>query len=300
MDRVTNLKQALPYIRKHRGKTFVVKLGGRVMENREALLAIAEDITLLHSVGVHVVLVHGGGPQVDTMADRLGVPQQRVGGRRVTSDATLDIAKMMFRGKLNLELVSVLRECGTQAVGLSGSDGGLIDATRRPVVQVEADDGSGLQSVDFGHVGDVTRVDPSLLRTLSTAGYVPVVCSLASTPTGGVLNVNADTIAQRIAIALGAAKLFFLTDQPGLLRNGADPSSLISYTDRSEIQRLTQEGVIKGGMKPKVKAALDALDQGVGRVHMISAFQPAALLLEVFTNEGCGTLIVNDRYEVEG
>jgi acetylglutamate kinase len=300
MDRVTNLKQALPYIRKHRGKTFVIKLGGRVMENREALLAIAEDITLLHSVGIHVVLVHGGGPQVDTMADRLGVPQQRVAGRRITDEPTLDIAKMMFRGKLNIELVSVLRECGTLSVGLSGSDGGLIDAVRRPIVQVEADDGSGLQSVDFGHVGDITRVEPSVLRTLSSAGYVPVVCSLASTPTGGVLNVNADTIAQKIAISLGAAKLFFLTDQPGLLRNASDPTSIISYTDRPEIERFVKEGIVRGGMKPKVKAALDALAQGVGRVHMISAFQPAALLLEVFTNEGCGTLIVNDRYEVEG
>ena len=300
MDRVTNLKQALPYIRKHRGQTFVIKLGGRVMEDRDALLAIAEDITLLHSVGIHIVVIHGGGPQVDAMAERLGVPQERIAGRRVTSASTLEIAKMMFRGKLNIDMVSALREFGTCAVGLSGSDGGLIDANRRPVVQIDAEDGEGPKPVDFGHVGDIINVNVDVLNTLANAGYVPVVCSLASTPTGGVLNVNADTIAQRVAAAIGAAKLFFLTDQPGLLRDPAKESSLVSYTDAKEIAEMTAEGIIKGGMKPKLKAAIAAIEQGVSRVHMISAFRPSSLLLEVFTNEGCGTLIVGDRYSTEG
>jgi acetylglutamate kinase len=296
MDRVTNLKQALPYIQKHRGKTFVVKLGGRVLQDRGALLKIAEDVTLLHSVGIKVVVVHGGGPQMNALAEKLGVPQQVVAGRRVTDDDTLDLAKMLFRGKLNVEIVSAFREFGTLAVGLSGSDAGLVEATRRPVVQVQDQQGE-THEVDFGHVGDVVAINPTVLETLGDSGFVPVVCSLASTPTGGVLNVNADTIAERIAVALGAAKLFLLTDRAGLLEDATDPDSLVSWCDVKDVESFMAEGKIVGGMKPKIDAALRALNAGVGRVHMVSAFAPSALLLEVFTNEGCGTLIVKDKCE---
>ncbi len=298
MDRVNNLKQALPYIRRHRGKTFVIKLGGRVFEERHALLALAEDITLLHNVGIKVIVVHGGGPQMNELARKLGVPQQVVGGRRVTNDETLDLAKMLFRGKLNVEIVSALREFGTLAVGLSGGDGGLVEATRRPVVQVQESDGS-TQEVDFGHVGDVVSVNPHVLHTLTNAGFIPVVCSLASTLTGGILNVNADTIAERIAIAVGADKLFFLTDRSGLLEDAADLDSLVSYCDVADVERMLAAGVIAGGMKPKINAALKALKGGVPRIHVISAFQASSILLEVFTNEGSGTLIVNDKHEVQ-
>jgi acetylglutamate kinase len=298
MDRVTNLKQALPYIRRHRGSTFVVKLGGRVMEDRTKLLALAEDITLLHSVGIKVVVVHGGGPQMNDMAERLGIEQKVVAGRRVTDDATLDLAKMLFRGKLNTDMVSALREFGALAVGLGGGDAGLIEAVRRPRVSVEDDTGS-TREVDFGHVGDVTEVNPAVLETLTEAGYIPVVCSLASTSTGGVLNVNADTIAERLAASLGAAKLFYLTDQPGLLRDVSDPESLVSYCDVADVREMMEDGTIAGGMKPKLDSALRALDEGVERVHIVGAFQSSALLLEVFTNEGCGTLVVADKHEVQ-
>lgn len=298
MDRVMNLKQALPYIQRHRGRTFVIKLGGRVLQDRHALLRLAEDVTLLHNVGIHVIIVHGGGPQMNEMAEKLGIPQQVVAGRRVTDDDTLDLAKMLFRGKLNIDIVAAMREFGTLAVGLSGSDAGLVEATRRPVVQVQ--DASGnTQDVDFGHVGDIAQIRPDVLTTLTGAGYVPIICSLASTPTGGILNVNADTIAQRVASAIHADKLFFLTDRAGLLENPEDPSSLISYCDIKDIEALMAAGKIAGGMRPKVQAALKALEGGVGRVHMVSAFQPSAILLEVFTNEGCGTLVVRDKHEVE-
>lgn len=296
MDRVNNLKQALPYIQRHRGKTFVIKLGGRILQDRAARLALAEDMTLLHNVGIHVVVVHGGGPQMNELADRLGIDQEVVGGRRVTNDDTLDMAKMLFRGRLNTDLVSAFREFDTLAVGLSGGDGGLVEATRRPEVDVEDDEGV-VRKVDFGHVGDVVRVHPEIITTLTGAGYVPVVCSLASTPRGVVLNVNADTIAERIAVELGADKLFFLTDAPGLMKDVDDPGSLVSYCDVPELRALIESGGVAGGMRPKLAAAIRALEGGVSRVHIVSAWQPSAMLLEVFTNEGCGTLVVQQKSE---
>lgn len=298
MDRVANLKQALPYIQQHRGKTFVIKLGGRVFDDRAALQSLAEDITLLHNVGIHIVVVHGGGPQMNELAQRLGIPQQIVAGRRVTDEATLDLAKMLFRGKLNVDFVAALREAGTLAVGLSGGDAGLVEANRRPVVTMQ-DDGGNTQQVDFGHVGDIVAIHPEVLTTLNTAGFVPVVCSLASTSTGGILNVNADTMAEQIATALGADKLFFLTDTQGLFADFADPDSLISWCDRNDLEALLADSKLKGGMKPKIKSTLKALAGGVDKVHIISAFQPSSLLLEVFTNEGSGTLVVADKTKLE-
>ncbi len=297
MDRVNNLKQALPYIQQHRGKTFVIKLGGRVFEKPEALKSLAQDIALLHNVGINLVVVHGGGPQLSAMANKLGIPQNIVEGRRVTGDDTLDLAKMLFRGKLNIDLVAALREAGAVAVGLSGGDGGLVSASRRPVVTMQNEQGQD-HEVDFGHVGDVTDVNPQVLRVLNQAQYIPVVCSLASTPTGGILNVNADTVAQRIATSLKAEKLFLLTDQQGLFGDFGDPSSLVSYCDAGDLEGLIGSGKIKGGMKPKLQATLKALAGGVHKVHIVSAFQPSSLLLEVFTNEGCGTLVVKNKNEV--
>ena len=299
MDRVENLKQALPYLRRHRGRTFVIKLGGRVMEDEPALRSVAEDITLLHSVGIKVVVVHGGGPQMNRLARRLGVPQQIVGGRRVTDDETLDLAKMVFRGKLNLEVVAALKEWGTPSVGLSGTDGGLIEATRRPPVEMVDDDGQ-TRTVDFGNVGDIVAIDTTVLNSLLGAGFVPVVCSLAHGTEGGILNVNADGVAEQLAVAMGASKLFFATDQQGLLAVPDDQDSLISFCDRAQVAAMMERGDIAGGMKPKIDAALRAISAGVERVHVISAFQPSALLLEVFTNEGCGTLVVDTKDEAGG
>ncbi len=286
MNRMTHLKQALPYIQKHTGSTFVIKLGGRILSDDEALYSLAEDISLLHNVGIHLVLVHGGGPQMNQLADEMGIKQNIINGRRVTDAATLNLAQMVFRGSLNSRLISVLKQAGTQAVGLSGLDGGLIEAIKRPKVK----------GIDYGFVGDITQVNTQVINSLVQGGFIPVVCSLGATVDGQVLNINADTIAEHIAIKLQAKKLFLLTDQTGLYADPDDQESLISYTDISEVQKCIEHGSIKGGMKPKIESTLRALEQGVERVHIINAFEPSSLLSEVFTNEGCGTLIVKDKH----
>jgi acetylglutamate kinase len=289
MDRMTHLKQALPYIQKHTGSTFVIKLGGRVLNDEDTLYSLAEDLSLLHNVGIHVILVHGGGPQMNALASEMGIEQKVVGGRRVTDKETLRLAQMVFRGTLNTRFVSVLKEAGTPAVGLSGLDGGLIEAVKRPEVN----------GIDFGFVGDIVKVNSKVLSALTQSGFIPVVCSLGATQDGQVLNINADTIAEKIALELQAKKLFLLTDQTGLFANPQDPDSLISYTDVADVKRLIETGVIQGGMKPKIESTLRALEGGVERVHLINAFDPSSLLCEVFTNEGCGTLIVKDQHHLD-
>ena len=289
MDRMTHLKQALPYIQKHTGSTFVIKLGGRVLNDDQALFSLAEDISLLHNVGINLVIVHGGGPQMNALASEMGVEQTVVNGRRVTDEATLRLAQMVFKGTLNTRFVSVLKEAGTSAVGISGLDGGLIEAVKRPLVN----------GVDFGYVGDITQVNTQVLSTLVKGGFIPVVCSLGATKDGQVLNINADTIAENIAIKLQAKKLFLLTDQTGLYSDASDSESLVSYTDISEVENLIESGAIQGGMKPKIQSTLRALSAGVERVHIINAFEPSSLLCEVFTNEGCGTLIVRDKHHFD-
>jgi acetylglutamate kinase len=289
MDRMTHLKQSLPYIQKHTGSTFVIKLGGRVLNDEDTLYSLAEDLSLLHNVGIHVILVHGGGPQMNALASEMGIEQKVVGGRRVTDKETLRLAQMVFRGTLNTRFVSVLKEAGTPAVGLSGLDGGLIEAVKRPEVN----------GIDFGFVGDIVKVNSKVLSALTQSGFIPVVCSLGATQDGQVLNINADTIAEKIALELQAKKLFLLTDQTGLFANPQDPDSLISYTDVADVKRLIKTGVIQGGMKPKIESTLRALEGGVERVHLINAFDPSSLLCEVFTNEGCGTLIVKDQHHLD-
>lgn len=289
MDRMTHLKQALPYIQKHTGSTFVIKLGGRVLNDDQALYSLAEDVSLLHNVGINLVIVHGGGPQMNALAAEMGIEQKIVNGRRVTDEATLRLAQMVFRGSLNTRFVSVLKEAGTPAVGLSGLDGGLIEAVKRPQVN----------GVDFGFVGDITQVNSQVLSTLIQGGFIPVICSLGATTDGQVLNINADTIAEKVALELQAKKLFLLTDQTGLYTDPNDPDSLLSYTDFEEVVSLIESGAIQGGMKPKIESTLRAVKGGVERVHIINAFEPSSLLCEVFTNEGCGTLIVRDKHQFD-
>ena len=286
MDRMTHLKQALPYIQKHSGSTFVIKLGGRILDDDQALYSLAEDISLLHNVGIHIILVHGGGPQMNSLANEMGVEQTIVNGRRVTNEATLRLTQMVFRGILNTRLVSALKQAGTPAVGLSGLDGGLIEAVKRPEVN----------GVDYGLVGDITQVNTQVLSSLVQGGFIPVVCSLGATTDGQVLNINADTIAENIALELKAKKLFLLTDQTGLYADPNEPGSLLSYTDIEEVSAYINSGAIQGGMKPKIESTLRALQGGVERVHIINAFEPSSLLCEVFTNEGCGTLIVRNKH----
>jgi len=288
---ITLLKQALPYLRHHKKSTMVVKLGGEIAANRDALRSLAEDVSLLTHVGIRIVLVHGGGPQATEMQKRLGLEPIMVGGRRVTDEATLDVAKMVFAGKINTDILSALRGQGVSAVGLSGVDGDILHATRRPPTDV-VDPATGVSRVvDYGLVGDIQAVDTSLLRLLLENKYVPVLASLASDGAGNILNINADTVASVLAKDLQASKLVILTGVPGLLRDRNDPASLITRITTDQAKAAMRDGTVAGGMLPKLKALVDAVEGGVGRGHILSGTQPGAILLELFTSAGCGTLI---------
>ena len=290
-DLVTALKGALDYTRLYRGQTFVIKLGGEVLGNREALESLAVSIALLESLSVRVVLVHGGGPQAGELSRQLGLSPEVVAGRRVTTPEVLEVAKMVYAGRLNVDLLAMLRAEGVRGVGLSGIDADLVTARRRPPVPVRDDDGLE-RVVDFGEVGDIEKVDPAVLTALLAAGYVPVVASLAADAGGRPLNVNADTLAEALASALQAKKLMFLTSAPGVLRDATDESSLVAFAVPDDLQPLLESGVIRGGMRPKVEACIRAVGSGVRRTHIIDGRVPDALLVEIFTGHGCGTMVV--------
>lgn len=291
---IAGLKGALRYVRAYRDNVFVVKLGGDVLSDPAVLDGVAAQISLLSSLGIRLVVVHGGGPQATALSRRLGMEPTIVAGRRVTDDAALDVAKMVYHGTLNVALLSALRAHEVQAVGLSGVDGDLITAHRRPPVTV-VDDAGQTVKVDYGHVGDIDRVDPRVLETLMAARFVPVVASLAGDEDGRVYNVNADTVAESLAVALRAQKLVFMTGAPGVLRDRTDPSTLITFADPDDLASLMQSGALAGGMRPKVEACIRAATGGVERTHIIDGRAPDALLLEVFTGAGCGTMIVGRK-----
>lgn len=291
---ITGLKGALRYVRAYRDQVFVVKLGGEVLADPRAVDGIAAQVSLLSSLGIQLVVVHGGGPQATALSRRMGAEPRIVAGRRVTDDDALAVAKMVYAGQLNVDLLASLRAHEAQGVGLSGVDADLITAHRRPPVKVVDDDGT-TQTVDYGHVGDLDRVDPRVLRTLLDARFVPVVASLAGDGDGNVFNVNADTVAESLAVALRAQKLIFLTGAPGVLRDREDPSSLIAFADPDDLAGLLASGAVAGGMRPKVEACIRAATGGVERTHIIDGRVADALLLEVFTGAGCGTMIVGRK-----
>jgi len=234
------------------------------------------------------VFVHGGGPQLTQVTEAMGVPTRMVQGRRVTDEKAIDTTSMVLNGLINTKLLAICRELEIDAVGVSGVDAGLVKAHRRPPVKIEG------EMVDFGLVGDIDLVDQSVLMKLIDNGLMPVVSPLSADDKGTLLNINADTVAAAIGAALGAEKLILCTGAPGILENVADPGSVISYTDLKGLERLKQTGAIKDGMLPKAKAIEEAIRGGVRRVHVISYDAPDSILTEVFTNEGMGTLIVND------
>jgi len=284
------LQRAVPYLRMFRDKTFVIKVGGEVGEVEEQRRTLAEQVRVLWEVGIRVVLVHGGGPQTTALCERLGVPVRMVGGRRITDERALEAAILALNGAVNTAWVASLRGLGVQAVGLSGMDGGMIQGVRREPVRVDGADGP----VDFGFVGEIRSVRVGLLATLLEAGFLPVVSPLSADDSGQVLNINADTAAAHIATALAAEKLIFVTAVPGLLEDPRDPASIVSCTDLKRLQDLRQRAAISGGMLPKARAAESALGGGVRRVHIIGWREPLSLLVEVFTNDGSGTMIVSD------
>jgi acetylglutamate kinase len=291
---ITGLKGALRYVRAYRDQVFVVKLGGDVLADRHQLDQVAEQLALLASLSIRLVVIHGGGPQASAVSRRLGLEPVMIAGRRVTDDGALEVVTMVYRGLLNTELVSALHRAGVQATGLSGVDAELLTASRRPPLKV-TDDAGVERVVDYGHVGNIDVVDPRVLRTLMDARFVPVVSSLAGDRDGRVYNVNADTVAESIAVALQAQKLIFLTGAGGVLRDRNDPSTLVTFADPDDLAELMASGALAGGMRPKVESCIRAATGGVERTHIIDGRVPDALLLEVFTGSGCGTMIVGRK-----
>jgi acetylglutamate kinase len=284
------LKSAAPYIRMYKGKTFVIKAGGGVFGSPALTQQLMEQISILHYMGVRVVMVHGGGPQMTEVADALGVQTQMVQGRRVTDEKSIDVSSMVLNGLINTRILAICRELNIQAVGISGVDAGLVQAHRRKPVRLE---GSS-EVVDYGQVGDIDRIDPTAIRNLLENGYLPVISPLSADEHGTLLNINADTVAAAIGAALCAEKLILCTGAPGILERLGDPGSLISYTDLEGLEKLRESGSISDGMLPKVRAIENAIRGGVRRVHVVSYSSPEGILGEVFTNEGTGTLIVAD------
>jgi acetylglutamate kinase len=290
--RLDLLREALPYIRRFKGKTFVVKLSGKVTEEPENLSSLAEELALLHQVGIRACVVHGGGKQLTDLAEQMGVEQTIINGRRVTDDATLDMAKMMFAGKINTDILAALRRLGVEAVGLSGVDGNIVLAERRPPKDIVNRETGESEYVDFGHVGDVVEINDRLLQVLLDHDYMPVVSSLGADAEGRVFNINADTIAAEIAVRLQAEKLVMLSDVDGIYLRPGERATKISRLTASEVESLITDGVATGGMIPKLQNITEILRRGVRSAHIIKGSLRNALLSEVFTDEGTGTMII--------
>jgi acetylglutamate kinase len=286
---VRALRGAAPYIHMYKGKVFIIKTGGGAFRDPATMRAFMEQVAILHHLGIRVVLVHGGGPQLDDVTKQLGVETRMVQGRRVTDAAAIDATSMVLNGLINTRLLALCREFGISAVGLSGVDAGLVKAHRRPPVTL-----ANGEVVDYGMVGDIDGVDASVITRLLDAGFLPVVSPLSSDGLGQLLNINSDTVAAAIGGAIVAEKLILCTGAPGILERLDDPHSLISYTDVAGLRRLREEGSLTDGMLPKASAIEAAIRGGVRRVHVISYAAPDSLLAEIFTNEGTGTLVVAD------
>lgn len=271
------LNQALPYIQAFRGQTFVVKYGGSAMRDPSLMQAVIRNILLLQLVGIRCVLVHGGGPEIDKWLEKLGIEKKTLGGLRVTDDATMEVVEMALAGRANKALVSEIAKAGGRAVGLSGRDANLL--TAKPI------------SAELGRVGQVTKVDPGILKTTTESGITPVVCTVANDAKGEPLNVNADSAAASIAVAIDASKLVLLTDTDGVLQSKDDPSTRISQLDVAEARAMIADGRADRGMIPKLEAAVLALEHGVDRVHLINGGTPNALLIEIFSDLGIGTMM---------
>ena len=282
-DRVRVLSEALPYIQKFEGRTIVIKYGGAAMKDGSLKAKVINDVVFLACVGVRPVVVHGGGPEINTWLQKLNIKPAFKDGLRVTDAATMDVVEMVLAGRVNKELVSLITRAGASAVGLCGKDGSMIQA--RPV---------GKEGVGF--VGEVTNVNTKLIETLVEAGYVPVISSVAADEDGQAYNINADTVAGEIAAALQAEKLILLTDTPGIMHDFHDPSSLIKKLDIQKARELIDEGIVSGGMIPKVNCCVRSLSQGVRAAHVLDGRMPHSLLLEILTDEGIGSMIVASEW----
>ena len=290
--RLDLLREALPYIQRFKGQTFVVKLSGKVTENHDNLTSLAEELALLHQVGIRICVVHGGGKQLSDLAKKLGIEQTIIEGRRVTDDATLEMAKMIFAGKINTDILAALRHRSIEAVGLSGVDGNIVHAARRPPKEILNRETGVRDKVDFGYVGDVVQINSRLLTVLLDHGYLPVISSLGADDEGMVFNINADTIASAIALQLKAEKLILLSDVDGIYLKAGAPETKVSRVTAAEAGELISSGAASGGMIPKLQSIIVLLERGVHSAHIISGTKRNALLSEIFTDKGTGTMIV--------
>ncbi|MCI9226382.1 MAG: acetylglutamate kinase [Acutalibacter sp.] len=275
-ERANILVQALPYIKKYAGATVVVKYGGNAMLDGELKSAVMSDIVLMQLVGINVVLVHGGGPEINAMLNKIGKESRFIGGMRYTDEETIGIVQQVLAGKVNKDLVQLLENAGGKAIGLCGLDGSLLKADKL--------------EEDLGFVGEIREVNVDILRNAAQNGYIPIVSTVAAGYHGEVYNINADIAAARIAAELGAMKLILMTDVCGLLRDRDDESTLIPVVNVSDVRRLKKEGVINGGMIPKIDCCVDAVRRGVSRAHIIDGRIAHSILVELFTDEGIGTM----------
>ncbi|MDX2175051.1 MAG: acetylglutamate kinase [Candidatus Sumerlaeia bacterium] len=289
MQDVTLLQEALPYFRRFKGTTFVVKIGGEAVRDRRTLDNFAEDVALLHSVGIRVVLVHGGGPQITELEKQLGIETRMVGGRRVTDEGSLRAVVMVLAGQMNVDICAAFRRQQIPAMGLCGVSAGIINARKRPPVKVS---GGGDLPIDFGLVGDIVSINTAPIELLLDNGMVPVLSPLGSDEEGNYFNINADTSAARIAAALKAEKLLLTSAVPGVLTDPKDRTTLISQLTVAQAREVVRQGIADGGMIPKIEEAIRALEMGVRRAHILSATEPHQLLMETFTQAGCGTMLV--------
>lgn len=278
IDKANILVEALPYIQKFANKTFVVKYGGNAMINEDLKSAVMSDLVLMQLVGINVVLVHGGGPEINAMLNAVGKESRFENGMRVTDRETIDIVQMVLAGKVNKSLVQLLESHGGRALGLCGLDGRLLMAEKL------------ISSVDLGFVGEIKEVNPQPLENAMQNGYIPIVATVAGGYDGNVYNINADLAAAQIAAKLGAKKLILMTDIRGLLRDVNDDESLISVVNVSEVPMLKRDGIIKGGMIPKIDCCVEAVRNGVNRAHIIDGRLEHSILLELFSDEGIGTM----------
>ena len=287
LDKAQTLTEALPYMQRYAGKTFVIKYGGHAMGDPEAARDFAEDVVLLKAVGINPVVVHGGGPQIGAMLKKLGVESSFIDGLRVTDAETAKIAEMVLSGAINKEIVGWITQAGGKAVGISGKDGGFVTATK--ITRTTRDPDSNIESaIDLGFVGEPTHIDHMILDTISAAQMIPVVAPIGVGKDGHTYNINADTMAGAIAAALGAARLFLLTDVAGVLDKAGD---LLTDLNPAKIQALHADGTISGGMIPKLETCVRAVENGVDAAVILDGRVPHAMLVEIFTRDGAGTLV---------
>jgi len=287
VDTAQILVEALPYIQRYAGKTVVVKYGGNAMVDELLQSSFARDIVLLKQVGINPVIVHGGGPQIGDLLKRLGKESVFVKGMRVTDSETMDVVQMVLGGLVNKQIVNLINQHGGRAVGLTGKDGGLISAKRLEIKQ-DSDAPSGNEIIDLGHVGEVTKIDPAVVKMLDSGDFIPVIAPIGVSPEGDALNINADLVAGKMASVLGAEKLILLTNTSGVLD---DQGKLVTGLSAEDVDQLISQGIIHGGMLPKIDCALDALRAGVKTAHIIDGRVQHSVLLELLTDEGVGTLV---------